>query len=113
MVKAQYIPERGDVVWVDLDPTKGHEQNGVRPAFVVSSKLYNTKTGLALMCPVTSLAKGYSFEVELCFTKTLGVILSDHIRSIDWRARNVRYIERVPVAIVDEVEGKLRALIGG
>ncbi len=112
MVKKKYIPERGDIVWLDFEPTKGHEQKGVRPAFVVSPRLYNAKTGLALMCSITSKGKGYSFEVELNFTQTMGVILSDHIRSLDWKARNARYIETVPPTVTEEVEAKLAALIG-
>ena len=110
MVK-KYIPDRGDIVWLDFDPTKGHEQKGVRPAFVISPKLYNAKTGLALMCPITSKGKGYSFEVELNFAQTIGVILSDHIRSLDWKVRNARYIETVLPAITEEVEAKLETLI--
>ncbi|OGZ06555.1 MAG: mRNA-degrading endonuclease [Candidatus Lloydbacteria bacterium RIFCSPHIGHO2_02_FULL_54_17] len=113
MVKAKYIPERGDIVWLDLTPTKGHEQKGVRPVLVVSPKLYNAKTGLALMCPITSASKGYSFEVPLNFTQTIGVVLADHIRSLDWKVRNARYVETVSDATIDEVEGKLRTLIGG
>ncbi|OGZ06750.1 MAG: mRNA-degrading endonuclease [Candidatus Lloydbacteria bacterium RIFCSPHIGHO2_02_FULL_54_17] len=111
MVKTKYIPDRGDIVWLDLNPAKGHEQKGVRPAFVVSPKLYNAKTGLALMCPVTSASKGYSFEVALNFSRTIGVVLADHVRSLDWKARNARYIETVSDAITDEVEAKLRTLI--
>lgn len=111
MVAKKYIPERGDIVWLDLNPTKGHEQKGVRPALVVSPKIYNSKTGLALVCPITSHSKKYSFEVALEFTSTVGVILSDHIRSIDWKGRNARYIEKVSDTIIDEVEQKLLALI--
>lgn len=113
MVKHKYIPERGNIVWLDFDPTKGHEQQGVRPALVISPKLYNEKSGLALMCPITAHKKGYGFEVELRFAKTLGVILSDHVRSIDWKARNARYVESASAPIIDEVEAKLKTLIDG
>ena len=111
MVAKKYIPERGDIIWLDLNPTKGHEQKGVRPALVVSPKIYNTKTGLALVCPITSHAKKYSFEVALELTSTIGVVLSDHIRSVDWKGRNARYIEKVGDTIIDEVEQKLLTLI--
>jgi mRNA interferase MazF len=111
MVVKKYIPERGDIVWLDLNPSKGHEQKGSRPAFVISPKIYNAKTGLALVCPVTSQSKGYSFEVALNFTSTIGVILADHIRSVDWQERHARYIETVNERIIDEVEQKLLALI--
>jgi mRNA interferase MazF len=111
MAKKSYIPGRGDIVWLDLNPTKGHEQKGVRPALVISPKIYNTKTGLMLVCPITSHAKKYSFEVELQFTSTIGVVLSDHIRSVDWKGRNALYIEKVGESIIDEVEQKLLTLI--
>lgn len=111
MVAKKYIPDRGDIVWLDLDPTKGHEQKGVRPALVVSPKIYNAKTGLALVCPVTAQSKNYSFEVSLHFCATVGVVLADHIRSVDWQGRRARYVETVSESIVDEVEQKLLALI--
>ena len=111
MVKSTYIPERGDIVWLDLNPSKGHEQKGARPALVISPKLYNAKTDLALVCPITSVAKGYSFEVELHAKETFGVVLADHIRSIDWKFRNVRFLETVSPAVMDEVEARLKALI--
>ena len=111
MVKTKYIPARGDIVWLDFAPTKGHEQKGIRPAFVISPILYNSKTGLALVCPITSQSKKYSFEVGLSFSKTIGVIFADHVRSIDWKTRNARYIETVRPSIIDEVEQKLLALI--
>lgn len=111
MVTKKYTPERGDIVWLDLNPSKGHEQKGSRPAFVISPKIYNAKTGLALVCPVTSQSKGYSFEVALSFSSTIGVILADHVRSVDWKERHARYIETVSESTVDEVEQKLLALI--
>lgn len=111
MVAKKYIPERGDIVWLEFNPTKGHEQKGSRPAFVLSPKIYNAKTGLALVCPITSQSKGYSFEVSLNFTSTIGVILADHVRSVDWKERNARYIEKVSEGIIDEVEQKLLTLI--
>jgi mRNA interferase MazF len=83
-----YIPERGDLVWVTFDPQAGHEQAGHRPAIVLSPKAYNGKVGLALMCPVTSQVKGYPFEVALpAGLPVQGVILSDQVKSLDWRAR--------------------------
>lgn len=107
----KYIPERGDIVWLDFNPTKGHEQKGLRPALIVSPKIYNAKTGLALVCPITAKSKGYSFEVALQLCSTIGVVLADHIRSIDWQGRNARHVESVRESIVDEVEQKLLTLI--
>ncbi|MEK7639352.1 MAG: endoribonuclease MazF [Patescibacteria group bacterium] len=111
MVKKSYIPDRGDLVWVDLNPTKGREQAKVRPAMVISPKTYNQKTGLAIMCPITSVSKRYPFEVMVNDKKVSGVVLSDHVRSLDWKARNVKYITKAKVGIVVEVQTKLGLLI--
>ena len=111
MVKKQYIPERGDIIWLDFEPTKGREQKGVRPAFVVSPKTYNAKVGLALVCPITSHKKGYPFEVPCSFSKIDGVILADHVRSIDWKTRCAKYVDTASALIVDEVEQRLLSLI--
>ena len=94
-MKAKYIPERGDIVWIDFNPTRGHEQAHKRPALVLSLKLYNEKRGLILACPVTSKTKNYPFEVEVKAGKVRGVILADQIRTLDWQVRRVAFIERV------------------
>jgi mRNA interferase MazF len=84
-----YVPERGDVVWITFNPQAGHEQAGYRPAVVLSPKTYNGKVGLALLCPITSQIKGYPFEVEVPEGLSVnGVILSDQVKSLDWKARN-------------------------
>lgn len=102
MVK-QYIPERGDVVLLD---------SGKRSALILSPREYNGKVGLALMCPITSKVKGYPFEVELSEKlKTGGVILSDHVKNLDWKSRNVKFIEKAPVAIYMEAVEKLKVLL--
>lgn len=112
MVAKTYIPDRGDLVWVDLNPTKGREQAKVRPAIVVSPKNYNQKTNLALMCPVTSVQKGYPFEVAVKDKKVSGVVLADHVRSLDWKARNVKFIARAKSKVMQEVQTKLLLLVG-
>lgn len=105
-------PERDDIVWLDFDPQAGHEQAGRRPALVLSPKLYNQRSGLALMVPVTSRAKGYPFEVELpAGLPVKGVVLADHVKSLDWAARGVTLATRVPSALTDEVLAKLRLLL--
>ena len=111
MVTKVYIPDRGDLVWIDLNPTKGKEQAKVRPAIVVSPKVYNQKVGLAIMCPVTSVAKGYPFEVETKDKNTTGVILSDRVRSLDWKARNLKFIAKAKPSVIQEVQTKLLLLI--
>lgn len=110
MVK--YVPERGDLVWLQFDPQSGHEQSGKRPALVLSSAQYNGKVGLALFCPVTSKAKGYPFEVVIPQDLTIeGVILSDQIKSLDWQSRQAKFICKVPQETLDEVLYKVDLLI--
>lgn len=112
MVKRKrYIPDRGDIVWVNLNPQKGREQANKRPAIVLSPKFYNQKSSLALMCPITSKIKGYPFEVEIKRTTTSGVVLADQIRSLDWRARKVSFIERVKPEILFSVQEKVLTLL--
>ena len=83
-----YVPERGDLVWLQFNPQAGHEQSGLRPALVVSSTTYNEKTGLAIFCPITNQVKGYPFEVKLpAGLKVTGAVLSDHVKNLDWKAR--------------------------
>lgn len=95
MVKRRYIPERGDVFWIDLSPQRGHEQQGRRPVVVLTKGSYNSVTGLALVCPLSSQKKGYLGEVEIELEKVMGVALVDQIRSVDWQERPVRFEERV------------------
>jgi mRNA interferase MazF len=113
MVNPQnYIPQCGDVVWIDLNPQAGHEQAGRRPAVVLSPKNYNGKTGLAILCPVTSQTKGYPFEVLIPDgLKIAGTILSDQVKSLDWRARNAELICNLPEETISEVLQKLGTLL--
>ncbi len=111
-MSAEYIPERGDVVWLDFQPQAGHEQAGRRPAVVLSPGSYNGKVGLALLCPVTTRIKGYPFEVALpADCGVMGVILADHVKSLDWRACRAEFVCRLPAPIIAEILGKLAALI--
>lgn len=106
-----YVPERGDVVWLAFDPQAGREQAGHRPAFVVSPRAYNGKVGLALFCPVTGKRKGYPYEVEIPGDLTIsGVILSDQLKSLDWRARKARHICRLPASTSLDALARIRTL---
>lgn len=108
-----YIPERGDVVWLDFTPQVGHEQAGRRPALVLSAADYNGRVGLAVVCPVTSQAKGFPFEVALPAGLPIrGVVLSDQARSLDWRGRQAAFVGRIPAGVLNEVVAKLAALVG-
>ncbi len=92
----KYIPDRGDIVWLDFTPQSGHEQAGKRPALVLSPIAYNKKVGLALFCPIASKVKGYPFEVNLSPNlEVKGVILSDQIKSLDWRVRKAKYVGKI------------------
>ncbi len=105
-------PDRGDVVWLQLDPRVGHEQSGHRLALTVSPRAYNAKVGLALFCPITTQVMGYPFEVVFpSGSKTTGVVLADQVKSLDWRARRARRFERAPREVMDEVIGKILALV--
>jgi mRNA interferase MazF len=111
--RGTYIPERGDAVWITLDPQTGHEQAGRRPALVLSPAAYNGRVGLALMCPITNQAKGYPFEVPLPAGSTVsGVVGADQVKSLDWRARKAARIGRVSDEVVTQVLLRLRALLG-
>ncbi|HYQ82620.1 MAG TPA: endoribonuclease MazF [Rubrobacter sp.] len=108
-----YVPERGDIVWLTFGPQAGPEQAGRRPALVVSPQAYNTRVGLALFCPITSKSKGYPFEVRLPEDLTVsGVILSDQVRSLDWRACRAELVGKLPALAIVEMTQKLWALIG-
>ena len=107
-----YVPERGDAVWLDFDPQAGHEQVSRRPAIVLSLASYNRKIGLAIVCPITNQVKGYPFEVLIPQgLKVKGVILSDQARNLDWKARNLAPLTKLPTVVVEEVLKKLRTLL--
>lgn len=110
--KRAYVPERGDAVWISLDPQAGHEQAGRRPALVLSPASYNGRVGLAILCPITNQAKGYPFEVPIPGgLKVSGVVLSDQVKSLDWRVRQASRIDGVPDDVVAEVLQRLDALL--
>lgn len=114
MVSVAWIPDRGDVVWVSFTPQAGREQAGHRPAVVISPAKYNGRSGLALMCPVTSLVKGYPFEVLIPEGLPVGgAVLSDQVRSLDWKARSARLACKLPEYVTGELIGKLETLIVG
>jgi mRNA interferase MazF len=112
MARATYVPDRGDCVKVSLDPQLGHEQAGYRPALVLTPQAYNRKSGLCVICPATTKAKGYDVEVANPGAEDPAtVILIDQIRCIDWRTRRPRFVQRVAPEVLEEVVAKLDALI--
>ena len=115
MVKSnsqEYVPDRGDIVWLSFHPQSGHEQSGRRPALVISPQKYNEKTNLAILCPITNRIKGYPFEVRLPDTLEIsGVILSDQIKNLDWKTREAEFICKLPGAVLRETLNKLNVLL--
>ena len=112
MVEADYVPDRGHIVWLAFSPHAGHEQAGHRPGLVLSPRSYNEKTSMALLCPVTSRIKGYPFEVALPPDGGVtGVVLADQVRSLDWRARHARFAADTPPQVLSEVREKLAVLL--
>lgn len=111
-MKISFVPDTADLVWLTFDPQAGREQAGRRPALVLSPMAYNRKAGLALVCPVTSQIKGYPFEVPVpSGYGVTGVVLADHIKSVDWRARRALKIGRA-TELADEVLARLVPLLG-
>ena len=107
-----YVPQCRDVVWITLNPQAGYEQAGRRPAVVLSPQNYNGKTGLAIFCPITNQIKGYPFEVIIpAGLSVVGAVLSDQVKSLDWRARNAELICTLPTETISEVLQKLGTLL--
>jgi mRNA interferase MazF len=108
---SKYVPDRGDFIWLNFTRQIGHKQAGKRPALVLSQKEYNGKTGLLIACPVTSQVKGYPFEVLVAGKKIKGVILSDQVKSLDWKARKASFAEKAASTVVSEAQAKLLLLL--
>ena len=107
-----YIPDRGDIVLINMSPQAGHEQAGSRPAIVLTPFGYNKKVGLALFCPITNQIKGYPFEVDIPKDmKVTGVILSDQVKSLDWRVRQVEFLGKIHKPVIVEALKKLNTLL--
>ena len=107
-----YIPDRGDLIWLYFNPQSGSEQSGRRPALVLSHKSYNSKVGMLIACPVTTKIKGYPFEVPIPQDLSMdGVILSDQIKSLDWKSRKAEYISKTSDNLMANVLAKISMLI--
>ena len=106
------IPKRGDIVWVNFNPTQGHEQTGRRPALVLSNTRYNTATGMMIACPITGHVKGYPLEVPLPDgLKTKGVVLANQVKALDWQTRGFTPIESATDDLLENVLAVLEALL--
>jgi mRNA interferase MazF len=107
-----YCPDAGELIWIDLNPTLGHEQSGHRPAIVLTPRQYNERSGLCIICPITSRARGYPFEVAIPPEHAIsGLILVDQVRSVSWEKRYVKVAGAAPAKLLDEVRERLAALL--
>ena len=107
---SSYIPQAGDIVWLNFTPQAGHEQAGHRPALTLSPKTYNQKTSLMICCPITTQIKGYPFEV-LIAGDPVSAVLADQVKSLDWRSRKAKRKANVSQEELAEVRAKIIALI--
>lgn len=113
MVGRAYVPDTGDLVWLTFDPQAGYEQGGRRPALILSPRSYNARARLALACPITDQIMGHRFEVAIPpGNGVVGVILADHIKTLDWKARRAAFEAKAPAGVVDQVRKRLRPLLG-
>jgi mRNA interferase MazF len=112
MVATDWVPERGEIIWIDCDPQKGHEQAGGRRALVLSPARYNQLTNLVVVLPITTQVKGYPFELQIPSGLTSdGVILCDQVRSLDWKARRASFKEKAPTDLLMRATALLDSLL--
>ncbi len=112
-MKRKWAPDAGDLIWLTFDPHAGREEAGRRPALVLSPEQYNRRSGLVLVCPITSHVKGYPFEVQVpAGLPVKGVVLADHLKSADWRARRAEPTGRLPNQVLQDVLDRLAPLLG-
>lgn len=108
----RFVPDAGDIVWLEFSPQAGHEQAGHRPALVLSPAVYNGKTGTMLCCPMTTQIKGYPFEIIIQDKGANSAVLSDQVKNLDWKARKAKPKGKVSAEELDEVRAKISALLG-
>lgn len=113
MVERAYVPDAGDLIWLDFTPQAGREQAGRRPAVVLSPRSYNAKSNLSIVCPVTNQIKGYPFEVRLPDGMPIsGAVLADHLKSLDWQQRRAEKAGRVSRRVMEDILDRIAALLG-
>jgi mRNA interferase MazF len=112
MVKKSYVPDTGDIVWIDLDPQAGREQAKRRPALVLSPASYNRASGLVVVCPVTSVRKGYPFEIPAAIAGKEGAVLADQVKSMDWQTRRAVFLEKAHENLLRRTRAYLALLLG-
>jgi mRNA interferase MazF len=110
-VPKSYIPDAGDIVWLEFDSQAGREQAGHRPALVLSPASYNDKVNLAVCCPLSTKVKGYPFEVEVETDKTTSIVLSDQVKSLDWRELKAKFKSKISSSQLSQVRENIKALL--
>lgn len=110
MVKT-YVPKKGDLVILSFDPSAGHEQQGRRPALVVSNEVFNEHVGLALVCPITNTDRKFPFHVQVQSDKLTGYIMTEQIKSIDYKVRDMKYVEKASAKVMDKVLGIIQSVV--
>ena len=109
---ASYVPEVGEIIWVDFDPQTGRKHTKRRPALVLTNSRYNRASGLCVVCPVTSVRKGYPFEVPVSIDTVAGAVLGDQIKSLDWAARNAEFHSKAPADLLRKARTYVTVLLG-
>ena len=107
-----YVPDAGDIIWIDFDPQAGREQSKRRPALVLTGLAYNRVSGLCVVCPVTSTRKGYPFEVPIVIDKVEGAVLADQVKSLDWGVRHAELHSKAPVDVFRKIRTYIAVLLG-
>ena len=110
MVK-EYIPKKGDLVILTFDPSAGHEQQGRRPALIISNEIFNRHVGLAIACPITNTDRNFPFHVKVDSDKLTGFIMTEQVKSIDYKVRRVKFVESVSIEIMDKVLGIVESVV--
>ncbi|MFA6144921.1 MAG: type II toxin-antitoxin system PemK/MazF family toxin [Sulfurimonas sp.] len=107
----KYIPQRGDLVVLTFDPQAGHEQQGRRPALIISNTLFNQRVGLAIACPITNTDRNFPFHVNVQNENLSGFVMTEQVKSIDYRARNVKFVAKINEEVLDHVLGLVESII--
>lgn len=107
----EYIPKKGDLVILTFDPSAGHEQQGRRPALIISNEVFNKHVGLAIACPITNTDRNFPFHVKVESDNLTGFIMTEQVKSIDYNVRKVKFVERVSDEVLEKVLGMLESVV--
>ena len=107
-----FVPDAGDIIWIDFDPQAGREQSKRRPALVLTDARYNQASGLCVVCPLTSTRKGYPFEIPVIVDKVDGAVLADQVKSLDWMVRNADFHSKAAADVLKKVRVYVAVLLG-